>query len=138
MARNKPLFFLVVLSCFVLSSCNLHRKTGGGGGGGGAVCAANLTAAGTPTIGSFTFTVNSMGQQGIGIDFNLKNAISLSGTTLSVNFNPSSPNPGVLSAVALPKTNANLGANQLDLIEDLSGAVALNGRYVAVTLLTSG
>ena len=241
MARNKPLFFLVVLSCFALSSCNLHRKTGGGGGGGGgnatvsftlvadtlpanpsilsfnvsitgitltpasgtaqtlnpspsvvdlmrlqsdtaflgtlpnvvagahtvqvalanpeitflndtpsaiavgtamcprsAVCAANLTASGTPTIGSFTFTVNSMGQQGIGIDFNLKNAISLSGGALSVNFNPSSPNPGVLSAVALPKTNANLGANQLDLIEDFSGAVAINGSSVAVTSPTRG
>ena len=241
MARNKPLFFLVVLSCFALSSCNLHRKTGGGGGGGGgnatvsftlvadtlptnpsilsfnvsitgitltpasgtaqtlnpspsvvdlmrlqsdtaflgtlpnvvagaytvqvalanpeitflndtpsaiavgtamcpsgAVCAANLTAAGTPTIGSFTFTVNSMGQQGIGIDFNLKNAISLSGGALSVNFNPSSPNPGVLSAVALPKTNANLGANQLDLIEDFSGVVAINGSSVTITSPTRG
>src|SRR5256884_4146842 len=241
MARNKPLFFLVVLSCFALSSCNLHRKTGGGGGGGGgnatvsftlvadtlptnpsilsfnvtisgitltpatgtaqtlqpspsvvdlmrlqsdtaflgtltsvvagsytvqvafsnpeitflndtasaitivtascpsgAVCAANLTAAGTPTIGSFTFTVNSMGQRGIGIDFNLKNAISLSGTTLSVNFNPSSPNPGVLSAVALPKTTANLGANQLDLIEDFSGVVAINGSSVTITSPTLG
>jgi len=241
MARNKPLFFLVVLSCFALSSCNLHRKTGGGGGGGGgnatvsftlvadtlptnpailsfnvsitgitltpasgtaqtlnpspsvvdlmrlqsdtaflgtlpnvvagaytvqvalanpeitflndtpsaiavgtamcprsAVCAANLTASGTPTIGSFTFTVNSMGQQGIGIDFNLKNAISLSGGALSVNFNPSSPNPGVLSAVALPKTNANLGANQLDLIEDFSGVVAINGSSVTITSPTRG
>src|SRR5437660_9432210 len=236
MARNKPLFFLVVLSCFALSSCNLHRKTGGGGGGGGgnatvsftlvadtlpanpsilsfnvsitgitltpasgtaqtlnpspsvidlmrlqsdtaflgtltnvvagaytvqvafsnpeitflndtgaaitvgtascpngAVCAATFTAAGTPTIGSFTFTVKSMGQQGIGIDFNLKNAISLSGGTLSVNFNPSSPTPGVLSAVALPRTNANLGTNQTDLIEDFSGVVAINGSSVTIT-----
>jgi len=236
MVRNKSLFFLVVLSCFSLSSCNLHRKTGGGGGGGGgnatvsftlvadtlpanpsilsfnvsitgitltpasgtaqtlnpspsvidlmrlqsdtaflgtltnvvagaytvqvafsnpeitflndtgaaitvgtascpngAVCAATFTAAGTPTIGSFTFTVNSMGQQGIGIDFNLKNAISLSGGTLSVNFNPSSPNPGVLSAVALPRTNANLGTNQLALVEDFSGLVALNGSSVTIT-----
>ena len=241
MVRNKSLFFLVVLSCFSLSSCNLHRKTGGGGGGGGgnatvsftlvadtlpanpsilsfnvsitgitltpasgtaqtlnpspsvidlmrlqsdtaflgtltnvvagaytvqvafsnpeitflndtgaaitvgtascpngAVCAATFTAAGTPTIGSFTFTVNSMGQQGIGIDFNLKNAISLSGGTLSVNFNPSSPNPGVLSAVALPRTNANLGTNQLDLIEDFSGLVAINGSSVTITSPTRG
>jgi hypothetical protein len=241
MARNKPLFFLVVLSCFALSSCNLHRKTGGGGGGGGgnatvsftlvadtlpanpsilsfnvsitgitltpasgtartlnpspsvvdlmrlqsdtallgtltsvvagaytvqvafsnpeitflndtgsaitvgtascpnaSVCGATFTASGTPTIGSFTFTVNSMGQQGIGIDFNLKNAISLSGGTLSVNFNPSSPNPGVLSAVALPRANANLGANQLDLIEDFSGVVAINGSSVTITSPTRG
>src|SRR5438128_1911890 len=241
MARNKPLFFLVVLSCFALSSCNLHRKTGGGGGGGGgnatvsftlvadtlpanpsilsfnvsisgvtltpasgtaqtlqpspsvidlmrlqsdtaflgtltnvpagdytvqvalsnpeitflndtgsaitvgtasctngSICAATFTASGTPTIPSFTFTVNSMGQQGIGIDFNLKNAISLSAGTLSVNFNPSSPNPAVLSAVALPRTNANLGANQLDLIEDFSGMVAINGSSVTITSPSRG
>jgi len=236
MARNKALFFAVVLSFFALSSCNLHRKTGGGGGGGGgnatvsftlvadtlpanpsilsfnvsitgitltpasgtaqtlnpspsvidlmrlqsdtaflgtltnvvagaytvqvafsnpeitflndtasaiavgtascpsgSVCAATFTASGTPTIGSFTFTVNSMGQQGIGIDFNLKNAISLSAGTLSVNFNPSSPSPAVLSAVALPRANANLGANQLALVEDFSGLVALNGSSVTIT-----
>lgn len=242
MVRNKSLFFLVLLSCFALSSCNLHRKTGGGGGGGGGgnatvsftlvadtlpanpsilsfnvsisgitltpasgtaqtlqpspsvidlmrlqtdtaflgtltnvvagaytvqvafsnpeitflndtgaaitvgtascpnggICAATFTASGTPTIGSFTFTVNSMGQQGIGLHFNLKNAISLSGGTLSVNFNPSSPNPGVLSAVALPRTNANLGANQLDLIEDFSGVVAINGSSVTITSPTRG
>src|SRR5437899_12183784 len=43
MARNKPLFFLVVLSCFALSSCNLHRKTGGGGGGGGGNATVSFT-----------------------------------------------------------------------------------------------
>src|SRR5438046_4885507 len=241
MARNRPLFFLVVLSCFALSSCNLHRKTGGGGGGGGgnatvsftlvadtlptnpailsfnvsitgitltpasgtaqtlnpspsvvdlmrlqsdtaflgtlpnvvagahtvqvalanpeitflndtpsaiplgtstcprsAVCAANLTASGTPTIGSFTFTVNSMGQQGIGIDFNLKNAISLSGGALSVHFNPSSPNPLVLRAVAVPKTNANLGANHLTLIQDFPGGVAIQALCLTLTSPTRG
>jgi hypothetical protein len=104
----------------------------------GAVCAATFTASGTPTIPSFTFTVNSMGQQGIGIDFNLKNAISLSGGALSVTFNPSSPNPGVLSAVVLPRTNANLGTNQLDLIEDFSGLVAINGSSVTITSPTRG
>jgi hypothetical protein len=240
MARNKPVFFAIVLFFFALSSCNLHRKTGGGGGGGGnatvsftlvadtlpanpsilsfnvsisgitltpasgtaqtlqpspsvidlmrlqsdtaflgtltnvpagaytvqvalsnpeitflndtgsaitvgtascpngSVCAATFSASGTPVIGSFTFTVNSMGQQGIGMDFNLKNAISLSGGTLSVNFNPSSPNPAVLSAVALPRTNANLGTNQLDLIEDFTGAVALNGSSATITSKTRG
>src|SRR5207249_3482439 len=95
------------------------------------ICAATFTASGTPTISSFTFTVNSMGQQGIGIDFDLKNAISLSGGTLSVNFNPSSPNPAVLSAVALPRMNANLGTNQLALIEDF-----IRGR--ATALKTAG
>ncbi|PYU52456.1 MAG: hypothetical protein DMG48_03965 [Acidobacteria bacterium] len=48
MARNKPLFFLVVLSCFALSSCNLHRKTGGGGGGGGGNATVSFTLAAVP------------------------------------------------------------------------------------------
>lgn len=91
------------------------------------VCVFSLSASGTPTIGSFTVNVTSSGKQGIGIDFNLKNAISLSSGTLSVNFNPSSPSPPVLSAFTLPRSNANLGANQLDLIEDFTGAVTLNG-----------
>jgi hypothetical protein len=33
----------------------------------------------------------------------------------------------------LPKTNANLGTNQLDLIEDFSGVVAINGSSVTIT-----
>ena len=104
----------------------------------GSVCAATFAASGTPTINSFTFTVNSMGLQGIGIDFNLKNAISLSGGTLLVNFNPSSPSPAVLSAIALPRQNSNLGASQLDLIEDFSGLVAVNGSSVTITSPTRG
>lgn len=104
----------------------------------GSVCAVALSTSGTPVIGSFTFTVNSMGQQGIGIDFNLKNAISLSGGTLSVNFSPSSPSPAVLSALTLPRQNSNLGTNQLDLIEDFSGVVALNGSTVTITSPTRG
>src|SRR5690349_8578417 len=88
------------------------------------VCVFSLSASGSPTVGSFTVNVTSSGQQGVGIDFNLKNAISLSSGALSVNFNPSSP---VLSAFTLPRSNANLGANQLDLIEDFTGVVTLNG-----------
>src|SRR6266849_9857268 len=83
-----------------------------------AVCTASFTAVGTPTISSFTFNATSSGQQGIELDFKLTNAISLSSGTLSVNFNPSSPNPGVFTAFTLPRTNANLGASQLELIED--------------------
>ena len=99
------------------------------------VCVFSFSASGTPTIGSFTVNVTASGQQGVGIDFNLNNAISLSSGTLSVNFNPSSP---VLSAFTLPRSNANLGNNQLDLIEDFTGVVALNGSAVILTSPTRG
>ncbi|HEX8837922.1 MAG TPA: hypothetical protein VF748_13350 [Candidatus Acidoferrum sp.] len=100
-----------------------------------AVCVFSLSASGTPTIGSFTVNVTASGQLGVGIDFNLNNAISLSSGALSVNFNPSSP---VLSAFTLPRSNANLGNNQLDLIEDFTGVVALNGNNVTLTSPTRG
>src|SRR5882724_11052899 len=102
------------------------------------VCTATLAAVGAPTISSFTFNATASGQQGIEIDFNLKNAISLSGGTLSVNFNPSSPNPGVFTAFTLPRTNANLGTNQLELIEDFTGVVGISGSTVTITSPTRG
>src|SRR5260370_7246833 len=91
----------------------------------GAVCTATLSAAGTPSVASFTFNATSGGKQGIELDFNLKNAISLSNGTLSVNFNPASPNPGVFTAFTLPRTNANLGANQLELIAHFTGVLTI-------------
>ena len=103
-----------------------------------AVCSSTLTATGTPTISSFTFTATSSGKQGIELDFNLANAISLSNGTLSVNFTPSAPSPGVLTAFTLPRQNANLGSNQLELIEDFVGVVSLNGNNVTVTSPTRG
>jgi len=99
----------------------------------GAVCSATFTAVGTPTIGSFTFNATASGLQGIELDFNLKNAISLSTGTLSVNFNPASPNPGVLTAFTLPRSNANLGTNELELIEDFTGVVGISGSNVTIT-----
>lgn len=99
------------------------------------VCVFSFSASGTPTIASFTVNVTSSGQQGVGLDFNLNNAISLSSGTLSVNFNPSSP---VLNAFTLPRSNANLGANELDLIEDFTGVVSLNGNNVTLTSPTRG
>ncbi len=104
----------------------------------GVVCSATLTAVGTPTIGSFTFNAIASGQQGIELDFNLKNAISLSTGTLSVSFNPVSPNPGVLTAFTLPRTNGNLGTNQLELIEDFTGVVSISGNNVTITSPTRG
>ena len=104
----------------------------------GLVCTATLTAVGTPTISSFTFSAISSGQQGIEIDFNLKNAISLLSGTLSVNFNPTSPSPGVFTAFTLPRTNANLSTNQLELIEDFTGVVSISGSNVTITSPTHG
>src|SRR5205807_152548 len=105
----------------------------------GSVCSFSLSASGTPVIPSFNFMATSSGQQGIGIDFNLKNAISLSSSgALSVNFNPSSPSPAVLSAFTLPRSNSNLSGSQLDLIEDFTGVVGLNGSAVTLTSPTRG
>src|SRR5467141_3311468 len=102
------------------------------------VCTATLSAVGTPTISSFTFNATTSGLQGIEIDFKLNNALSLSSGTLSVNFNPSSPNPGVFTAFTLPRTNANLGTNQLELIEDFTGVVGISGSTVTISSPTRG
>ncbi len=83
MARNKHLFFVVVLSFLALSSCNLHRKTGGGGGGGGggntgsvAVTIVADTLPANPSLLSFRVTIAS-------IKFTTS-----SGTSTTVNLNP--------------------------------------------------
>jgi hypothetical protein len=102
------------------------------------VCTATFTSVGTPTIGSFTINATSGGQQGIEFDFNLNNAISLSSGTLAINFNPSSPSPGVLTAFTLPRANANLGTNQLELAEDFTGVVSISGSSVTITSPTRG
>ena len=101
----------------------------------GFVCVATLTATGTPTIASFTVTVVASTNQGIELDFNLANAVSLSNGTLSVNFTPSL---GVLTAFTLPRSNANLSSGQLELIEDFTGVVSLNGSAVTLTSPTRG
>ncbi|PYT81864.1 MAG: hypothetical protein DMG40_07820 [Acidobacteria bacterium] len=99
----------------------------------GSVCTATLTATGNPTVSSFNLTVAASANQGVELDFNLNSAISLSGGTLSVNFNPSASSPGVFSAFNLPRQNANLGSNQLELLEDFTGVVSLGGSNVTVT-----
>ena len=104
----------------------------------GFVCTATLAAVGTPTISTFTLNATAGGQQGIEIDFNLNNAISLSSGVLSVNFNPATPNPGVFTAFTLPRTNANLGTNQLELIEDFTGVVSISGSTIKITSPTRG
>lgn len=104
----------------------------------GSVCVFSPSASGTPAISSFTVTASSGSQLGVGMDFHLNSAITLSSGTLSVDFNPSSPSPAVLGAFTLPRSNANLGADQLDLIEDFTGTVSVNGNNVTVASLTRG
>jgi len=74
---------------------------------------------------------------GFGLDFNLANAITLTGTTLTVNFN-NSATTSVLTSFLLPRTNSNLGSGQLDLIEDFTGVVGINGSTVTITSPTHG
>jgi hypothetical protein len=93
------------------------------------VCSITFNVSGTPVI---TFSQAISGNTGIGIDFNLKNAITLTGTTLAVNLT----NPGtndVLSAFALPRTNSGLATGQLDLIEDFTGIATVTGTSVTIT-----
>ena len=97
------------------------------------ICTATLSSTGTPTITSFTFAAASGGNQGIELDFNLNNAFTLTNGTLTVNLAPAPPASGVLSAFTLPRTNANLGSGQLEIIEDFTGVVSLSGNTVTIT-----
>lgn len=225
MVRYKSLLFLVVLCCFALSSCNLHKKTGGGGGGGGNngsvavtmvadtlpanpsllsfrvtivsikfttssgtsttvnlnpalsvdlmrlqsdtvffgtfanvpvaqytsltlvlsgnanitflnntgatlsgctsnnVCPLSVAASSNP-VATVSYSVSQNAVTGIGIDLNFANAVSISSGSLVVNFS----NNNVLSGFALPRANSNLTSGQLDLIEDFTGVVSINGQ----------
>jgi hypothetical protein len=103
-----------------------------------AVCSVSFTAIATPVVAGFTFTAIASGKQGLAIDVDLNNAVALSGGILTINFTPAAPNPAVLSAVPLPRSNANLAANQLDLLEDFTGVVGLNGSSFTITSETRG
>jgi hypothetical protein len=98
-----------------------------------AVCSFNPAANGSPVI---TFSQAISSSIGFGIDFNLANAVTLSGTTLTVALT-NSGTTNVLSAFTLPR-NSNLAAGQLDLIEDFTGVVALNGQTATITSPTRG
>jgi hypothetical protein len=74
---------------------------------------------------------------GFGLDFNLAKAITLTGTTLTVNFN-NTGTTNVLTSFLLPRSNSNLGSGQFDLIEDVTGVVSLNGQNATITSLTHG
>jgi hypothetical protein len=87
--------------------------------------------------GPFTSTITTSqaigANTGLGIDVNLANAVSVTGSTLSVNF-VNSGTASVVSAFALPRgTSSNLAAGQLDLIEDFTGIATVSGSTVTIT-----
>lgn len=93
----------------------------------GDICVASFSSTGVPVI---TSSQPISGNTGFGIDLNLANAITVTGTTLSINLTNSGAT-NVLSAFALPR-NTNLAAGQLDLIEDFTGVATVTGTSVKV------
>lgn len=98
-----------------------------------AVCQATLTAAGAPQA-TLSFAVASTTPIGVGLDFNLGTAVSISGPSLSLSFSA----PNTLTAFALPRTGSTLSAGQLDLIEDFTGVASITGNTVTITSPTRG
>lgn len=98
------------------------------------VCTVSFVASvGAPVI---TSSQAISGNMGLGIDFNLSNSLVLSGTTLNVSFiNSGSTN--VISSFKLPRQNSNLAANQLDLIEDITGVATIANTAVTITPATA-
>lgn len=99
------------------------------------VCPANAVCIAT-FAGPFTATITSAqtisSNAGFGIDINLSDAITISGTTLSLNLG----NTNAASVFTLPRASSNLGAGQLDLIEDVTGVVSLLNSGVTITPAT--
>jgi len=92
------------------------------------ICPLSIAASSNP-IATVSFAVSQNAVTGIGIDLNFSKAVSISGTTLAVNFS----NNNVLSAFTLPRQNSNLSAGQLDLIEDFTGVVSIINSSVTIT-----
>ena len=97
-----------------------------------AVCPIGVAASSNPAA-TISFTVSQNTVTGVGIDLNLANAISISGSNLTVNF----ANNNVLSAFTLPRAGSNLAAGQLDLIEDFTGVVSIASPSVTITSATA-
>src|SRR5467141_3958121 len=93
------------------------------------VCPLSVAVSSNP-VATVSFTVSQNAVSGIGIDLNLFNTVSISGTpaNLVVNFN----NANVLTAFTLPRPNSNLAAGQLDLIEDFTGVVSISNQSVTL------
>lgn len=105
-----------------------------------AVCTISPNATGLPIVSTtpFPITLSANTQIGLGIDFNLSNSITVTGGTMTVTFMPATAGVNVLSAFDLPRANANLGTNQLELIEDFTGVVSINGSTVTITSRARG
>jgi len=95
----------------------------------GDVCIATFPGPFTATI---TTSQDITANAGFGIDIDLTNALTLSGTTLSLNFG----NADVASVFTLPRTNSNLTSGQLDLIEDYTGVVTVSATTATITPAT--
>ena len=102
-----------------------------------AICTISPNAAGLPKA-TFAFTLASNAKVGLGIDFNLSNSITVTGGIMTVTFTPATAGVNVLSAFNLPRMNANLGTNQVELIEDFTGVVSISGSNVKITSATRG
>jgi len=99
------------------------------------ICTANLAVANSPTITLATpITVGSTGT-GLDLNFNLSNAVTVSGGILAVSFDTTAP---VLSFQSLPRANSTLGAGKLDIIEDFVGVVSVSGQTITVTSPSRG
>jgi|SRR5580704_1492742 hypothetical protein len=92
------------------------------------VCTVTFPAVGAPII-TTSATIN--GNTGFGIDFNLANALTLTGASLTLDLTNTTTTK-VVSAFTLPRTNSNLATGQLDLIEDFTGVVTLSNSNVAI------
>src|SRR6266704_2068355 len=104
-----------------------------------AICTISPTVSGQPQVSAapFPITLSANGKSGLGIDFALSNSISVASGVMTVTFTPATAGVNVLSAFTLPR-NANLTANQLDLIEDFVGVVSVSGQNATLTSQTRG
>jgi hypothetical protein len=93
-----------------------------------AICTFNPNAVGSVLIDKVNQTFSS--NAGFGLDINLANAITITGTTLNVNFSPVANN--VFSEFTLPRTGSNLASTQFDLIEDVTGVVTVSGQNATI------
>lgn len=96
------------------------------------VCVASFAG---PFISTITNSQAINANSGFAIDVNLANSLTLTGGTLSLSFDNGGAFP-VTSAFAIPRTNSNLAAGQLALIEDITGVVS-NATNTGVTITPS-
>jgi hypothetical protein len=99
----------------------------------GAGCGQVILAGSGAPQANVSFSVSANTVAGIGIDLNLNNLLSISGTSLNANF----ANANVLGAFTLPRAGSNLSSGQLDLIEDFTGAVSIASQAVTITSATA-